>query len=59
MLWIAEYPNVSAPLSHATAGRTLRDRLGDAFCAGLVVYPGESAYRLDDRIAAVPLGVLA
>ena len=37
---------------------TLRDRLGDTFRAGLVVHPGTAAYRIDDRIAAVPLGVL-
>ena len=38
--------------------RTLRDRLGDTFRAGLVVHPGTNAYRLDDRIAAAPLGIL-
>ena len=37
---------------------TVRDRLGDDFRAGLVVHPGTAAYRLDDRIAAAPLGVL-
>lgn len=36
----------------------LRDRLGDAFRVGLVVHPGAAAFRIDDRIAAVPLGVL-
>jgi hypothetical protein len=36
----------------------LRDRLGDAFRAGLVVHPGSVAFRLGDRIAAVPLGIL-
>ena len=36
----------------------LRDRLGDAFRAGLVVHPGTVAFRLGDRIAAVPLGIL-
>lgn len=40
---------------HLTA---LRDRLGDAFRAGLVVHPGSTAHRLDKRIAAVPLGTL-
>ncbi len=37
---------------------TLRDRLGDAFRAGLVVHPGTVAHRIEDRIAAVPLAVL-
>lgn len=37
---------------------SLRDRLGDAFRAGLVVHPGTAAFRLDDRIAAVPLDTL-
>lgn len=37
---------------------TLRDRLGTSFRAGLLVHPGETAYRLDDRIAALPLGTL-
>ena len=36
----------------------LRDRLGDTFRAGLVVHPGTVAFRLGDRIAAVPLGIL-
>ncbi|WP_419862424.1 ATP-binding protein [Candidatus Poriferisodalis sp.] len=36
----------------------LRDRLGDGFRAGIVVHPGATAYRLGDRIAAAPLGVL-
>ena len=36
----------------------LRDNLGDAFMAGLVVHPGEVCSRLDDRIAATPLGLL-
>ncbi len=36
----------------------LRDRLGDVFRAGVVVHPGTVAFRLDDRIAAVPLGIL-
>ncbi len=36
----------------------LRDRLGDVFRAGLVVHPGAAAFRIDDRIAAVPLGAL-
>jgi hypothetical protein len=37
---------------------TLRDRLGDTFRAGLVVHPGTTAFRISDRIAAVPLGAL-
>ncbi|MCY4036148.1 MAG: hypothetical protein OXF64_01655 [bacterium] len=37
---------------------TLRDRLGDAFRAGIVVHPGTIAHRIDERIAAVPLGTL-
>ncbi len=37
---------------------TLRDRLGDAFRAGVVVHPGTTAHRLNERIAAVPLGTL-
>lgn len=37
---------------------TLRDRLGPSFRAGLVVHPGTTAFRLDDRIAASPLGIL-
>jgi len=36
----------------------LRDRLGETFRAGLVVNPGTTSFRIDDRIAAVPLGVL-
>ena len=36
----------------------LRDRLGEVFRAGLVVHPGTTAFRIDDRIAAVPLGAL-
>ena len=36
----------------------LRDRLGEVFRAGLIVHPGTVAFRLDDRIAAVPLGIL-
>lgn len=36
----------------------LRDRLGDSFRAGLVVYPGTTAFRIGNRIAAVPLATL-
>ncbi|WP_419838659.1 ATP-binding protein [Candidatus Poriferisodalis sp.] len=38
--------------------KTLKERLGTSFRTGLVVYPGDTAYRLDDRIAAVPLAAL-
>lgn len=37
---------------------TLKKQLGASFRAGLIVHPGETACRLDDRIAAVPLAVL-
>ena len=37
---------------------SLRDRLGDAFRAGLVVHPGTTAFRVSDRIAAAPLATL-
>ena len=37
---------------------SLRDRLGDDFHAGLVIHPGDTAFRIDDRVAAVPLGTL-
>lgn len=37
---------------------SLRDRLGEVFRAGLVIHPGAVAFRLDERIAAVPLGIL-
>ena len=37
---------------------SLRDSLGDTFCAGLLIHPGTTAFRIDDRIAAVPLGTL-
>ena len=36
----------------------LGNRLGDTFRAGLVVHPGTAAFRISERIAAVPLGVL-
>lgn len=35
--------------------RKLRDAIGDAFTAGVVLYAGEHAYRLDDRLYAVPM----
>ena len=37
---------------------SLRDRLGDTFRAGLIIHPATTAFRLDDRIAAAPLGTL-
>ncbi len=36
----------------------LRDRLGDAFVAGMVFHTGPRAYPLADRIAAVPISAL-
>ncbi|MGF1646022.1 MAG: ATP-binding protein [Kineosporiaceae bacterium] len=36
----------------------LRDRLGDRFTAGLVVHTGPRAFRLDERISAVPISSL-
>ena len=48
----------SAGIADARHLAVLKDRLGDAFRAGLVVHPGTVAFRLADRIAAVPLGVL-
>ena len=48
----------TATVAHARHLATLRDRLGDAFRGGLVVHPGTVAFRLDDRIAAAPLGIL-
>lgn len=36
----------------------LRDKLGTAFTGGVVLYTGEIAYRLADRIHAVPLDCL-
>ncbi|MCY3892834.1 MAG: DUF4143 domain-containing protein [Acidimicrobiaceae bacterium] len=66
---IADLPNgdvlaFEAKLSHTVTAAdarhlaTLKERLGTSFRAGLIVHPGETAYRLDDRIAAVPLAVL-
>lgn len=37
---------------------SLRDSLGDRFCAGLLIHPGTTAIALSDRIAAAPLGTL-
>lgn len=39
----------------ASGLRTLRDSLGDKFRAGYVLNTGPVAYRLDDRIAVVPI----
>lgn len=36
----------------------LRDRLGEAFKAGIVVHPGTAGYRLGDRLAVAPIGIL-
>lgn len=36
----------------------LRDQLGDAFTAGVVLHTGPRVYRLDDRIHAVPIACL-
>ena len=36
----------------------LRNRLGETFRAGVVVNPGTTSFRIDDRIAIVPLGVI-
>ena len=66
---VAELPDGSvlafesklAPTVSATDTRhlaALRDRLGESFRAGLVVHPGATAFRIGDRIAAVPLGTL-
>ena len=44
-----------ADVRHLTV---LRERLGSLLRAGLVVHPGTAAFRIGDRIAAVPLGVL-
>lgn len=37
---------------------TVRDQLGNAFCAGLIIHCGTTAHRLDDRLAVAPLGTL-
>lgn len=66
---VADLPDGSVIAFEAKLGETataadarhlmvLRDRLGEAFRAGVVVHPGTVAVRLDDRIAAAPLGVL-
>lgn len=36
----------------------LRDQLGVRFAAGLVLHTGPRAYRLDERVAAVPIAAL-
>lgn len=41
-----------------TALRHLRNRLGRAFKAGVLLHTGDQAYRLEDRLMAVPLSAL-
>ena len=36
----------------------LRDRLGEDFCRGVVLYTGKFPFRIDDRICALPIGAL-
>lgn len=36
----------------------LRERLGDAFLAGVVLHAGSRMFGLGDRIAAVPIGAM-
>ena len=66
---IADLPDGSVIAVEARAAATversdarhliwLRDQLRDRFRAGLVIHPGRFAYRLDDRIAVAPLGLL-
>ena len=38
--------------------RVLRDRLGDTFVAGVVLYTGATSLQLDDRILALPVATL-
>lgn len=38
--------------------RWLRDRLGDAFAHGVVVYAGDRPLAFGDRISAVPISYL-
>jgi hypothetical protein len=38
--------------------RVLRDKLGERFKAGVVVYSGEHTLPIDDRIWAVPISGL-
>ena len=38
--------------------RHLRDRLGERFKAGVVIYTGETTVPFEDRLAAVPLSGL-
>lgn len=44
--------------SHARHLTWLRDQLGDAFAAGVVLHTGPHVYRLDDRIVAAPIACL-
>lgn len=46
---------VSADARHLLG---LRDRLGDAFAAGLVLHTGPRVYELADRVTAVPISAL-
>lgn len=66
---IADLPDggviaIEAKLAHAVSPSDARqivkleERLGGIFRAGLVVHPGDTAFRLSERIAAVPLGIL-
>lgn len=66
---IAELPDGGVIAMEATLSKTagtgdarhlasLRDSLGHGFRAGLLIHPGNTAFRIDDRIAAVPLGTL-
>lgn len=45
----------TAARSSSKGLRFLRDKLGDRFKAGVVLYSGEHTLRLDDRIWAVPI----
>ena len=66
---IADLPDGSVIAVEARAAATvdrsdarhliwLREQLRDRFRAGLVIHPGRFAYRMDDRIAVAPLGLL-
>ena len=44
--------------SDARGLRVLRDAVGDAFSAGIVLTTGEFTYRLDDRIIVAPIDAL-
>jgi len=38
--------------------RKLRDKVGDAFIAGVALYLGEWSYTFDDRLHVMPVGRL-